>query len=88
MAMFRGEIPHAISYIGVSKVSCVMCFHYFRTLENVMDQTIFTRGSHGKSYPGWSWPTPPAHDKELRKDFFEEDQKAIIKRFPCKQRHT
>ena len=77
MAMIRGEIPHAIPYIGVSKLSCVMCRQYFRSLDKVMDRTIYTRGSHGKPYPGWSWPTAPTHNKKLRKHFFKGDQEPI-----------
>ena len=32
---------------------------------------IAIKGSHGKAYPGWSWPIPPARDEELRQAFLK-----------------
>jgi hypothetical protein len=72
MAMVKGDIPHVLPYIGVSKLCCIMCSHYIHTFNEVMGQTITIRGSHGKAYPGWSWPSIlPDHDEELRGAFLK-----------------
>ena len=69
MAMDKGEIEHVLPYIGVSKLSCIMCSHYVHTFNEVTKQKIATRGSHGKAYPGWFWPNLPNRDQELRPAF-------------------
>src|SRR5229473_7855240 len=69
MAMVNDEIEHVLPYIGVSKPSCIMCSHYIRTFNEVTEQEIATRGSHGKAYPGWFWPNLPNRDQELRPAF-------------------
>ena len=71
MAMVKEEITHVLPYIGVSKLSCIMCSHYIRAFNKIMEQKIAIKGSHGKAYPGWSWPIPPAHDEELRQAFLK-----------------
>ena len=81
MAMVTGEITHALPYIGVSKLSCIMCSHYIRAFNEVMEQTITVRGSHGKAYPGWSWPTPPAGDEELRVAFLKRISRQLLSDF-------
>ena len=58
MAMVKGETPYVLPYIGVSNLSCIMCSHYIRAHNEVMEQKIAIKGSHGKAYPGWSWPIP------------------------------
>ena len=70
-AMVKGEIMHVLPYIGVSKLSCIMCSQYIRAFNEVMEQKIAIRGSHGKAYPGWSWPILPARDEELRQAFLK-----------------
>jgi hypothetical protein len=65
------EITHVLPYIGVSKLSCIMCSHYIRAFNEVMEKKIAIRGSRGKAYPGWSWPIPPARDEELRRAFLK-----------------
>jgi hypothetical protein len=57
MAMVKGEIKDVLPYIGVSKVSCTMCSHYIGAFNQVWKQNIVTKGSHGKAYPGWFWPS-------------------------------
>jgi hypothetical protein len=71
MAMVKGDISHVLPYIGVSKLSCIMCSHYIRAFNEVMGQTITVRGSHGKAYAGWSWPISPDRDEELRVVFLK-----------------
>ena len=71
MAMVKGEIMHVLPYIGVSKLSCIMCSHYIRVFNEVMEHKISIKGSHGKVYPGWSWPIHPACDEELRQAFLK-----------------
>jgi OTT_1508-like deaminase len=63
---------HVLPYIGFSKLSCIMCSHYIRAFNEVMEHKISIKGSHGKAYPGWSWPIPPARDEELRQVFFKK----------------
>ena len=81
MAMEKGEITHALPYIGVSKLSCVMCIHYIGAFNEVMKQNITTRGSHRKVYPGWSWPIPPSHDEELRQAFLKGIRQQLLNDF-------
>ena len=69
MAMVNGDIKGVEPYIGVSKLSCTMCSHYIRAFNRHMGQKIGTKGSHGKAYPGWFWPSLPDHDEELRPTF-------------------
>ncbi len=69
MAMVKGEIEHVLPYIGISKLSCIMCTHYIRAFNGLTEQKIATRGSHGKVYPGWFWPNLPSRDQELRPAF-------------------
>ena len=66
IAMAKDETNHVLPYVGVSKRSCIMCSHYIRTFNEVTKQKIATKGSHGKAYPGWFWPSLPDHDEELR----------------------
>jgi nucleic acid/nucleotide deaminase of polymorphic system toxin len=49
MAMAKGEIMHVEPYIGVSKLSCIMCSHYIHAFSEVTKQKIATKGSHGKA---------------------------------------
>ncbi len=68
-AMAKGEIDHVEPYIGVSKLSCIMCSQYIRAFNRVTKQKVATKGSHGKIYPGWFCPSLPGHDEELRPAF-------------------
>jgi len=70
MAIVEGKIEH-LPYIGASKLSCIMCSHYIRIFTEVTGEKITTRGSHGKAYPGWFWPTHPDSDRgtALRRGF-------------------
>ncbi|SRR5258707_11463262 len=56
MAMDNDEIEHILPYI--------MCSHYICTFNEVTEQKIAIRGSHGKAYPGWFWPNLPSRDQE------------------------
>jgi hypothetical protein len=58
IAMVGRKIKH-LAYIGVSKLSCIMCSHYIRTFREITGEKALTRGSHGKAYPGWAWPCHP-----------------------------
>jgi OTT_1508-like deaminase len=71
IAKAEGEINNVEPYIGVSKLSCIMCNHYIRAFNKVMMQKIATRGSHGKAYTGWFWPSLPSRDGELRPAFLK-----------------
>jgi hypothetical protein len=71
MAKAEGEINNVEPYIGVSKLSCIMCSHYIRAFNKVMEQKIATKCSHGKAYTGWFWPQLPSRDEELRPAFLK-----------------
>jgi hypothetical protein len=81
MAMAKGEIMHVFPYIGVSKLSCIMCSHYVHAFNEVMEQKIAIKGSHGKAYPGWSWPVPPARDEGLRQAFLKGIRRQLCNDF-------
>ncbi|KAG2006132.1 hypothetical protein CC2G_002477 [Coprinopsis cinerea AmutBmut pab1-1] len=61
-----------LPYTGVSKPSCVPCSIYFDRLENVGFDPVSIRGSNGKVYPGWTFPSvesdkDPEDAERLRK---------------------
>jgi len=79
MAMDKGEIERVFPYIGISKLSCIMCSHYIGAFNEVTKKNVATKGSHGKAYTGWFWPRLPNCDKELRQAFL----KRIREQFYC-----
>jgi len=70
IAMVKRGINH-LPYIGVSKLSCIMCSHYIHVFGETTGRKVFTRGSHGKAYPGWGWPCHPnsGRDEALHRAF-------------------
>ncbi|KAF8331621.1 uncharacterized protein EI90DRAFT_952731 [Cantharellus anzutake] len=76
-AMLKGELQGVFPHIGVSKPSCVMCIHYIQALKEVTGKRIAVNGSHGKAYPGWSWPSLPSHDKEVRRAFLQLNRQQL-----------
>jgi hypothetical protein len=79
MAMDKRKIgPPVFPYIGVSKLSCTMCIHYIDAFNEATKQTITTKGSHGKAYPGWFWPELPLRDEELRPAFMKRMRKQLL----------
>ena len=81
LAMDKGEIEHVFPYIGVSKVSCIMCSIYIDAFNAVTRQKIATKGSRGKAYPGWFWPSLPDRDGEIRPAFLGRVRKQLLKDF-------
>jgi hypothetical protein len=83
MAMAKNEIKDVLPYIGVSKLSCIMCSHYIRAFNEVTRHRIATKGSHGKAYPGWFWPNHPHpdRDEELRRAFLGQNRKQLLEDF-------
>jgi hypothetical protein len=85
-----GGAIKAAPYIGVSKLSCLMCSSYIESYSQTVTDAISVRGCHGKVCPSWAWPTmnDTHHDErirsiflgkirqELRRDFerFKEDE--------------
>jgi hypothetical protein len=67
MAMANDDIEYVLPYVGASNLSCIMCSHYIHAFNEVTKQKIATKGSYGKAYPGWSWPSlrDSDRDKEL-----------------------
>ena len=57
MAMDKGKIRHVFPYIGVSKLSCIMCIHYIDAFNEATNEKITTKGSHRKAYSGWFPPS-------------------------------
>jgi hypothetical protein len=66
IAMVNGEVRDVSPYIGVSKLSCS---NYIDAFNEVRREKIVTKGSQGKAYPGWFWPTCPDIDEKLRPVF-------------------
>jgi OTT_1508-like deaminase len=81
IAMVKGEIKHVLPYIGVSKLSCIMCSHYICAFNDVTKQKIATKGSHGKAYPGWLWPSLPDLEGELRPAFLRRIKQQLFSDF-------
>jgi hypothetical protein len=81
MEMVDGKIDDVAPYVGVSKPSCIMCSEYIRAFNKVMNQKIATKGSHGKSYPGWFWPNLPSYDGELRPAFLKLIKERLLSDF-------
>ena len=66
LAMDKGKIGNVFPYIGVSKLSWIMCIHYIDAFNEATNEKITTKGSHEKAYPGWFWPELPNRDGVLR----------------------
>jgi hypothetical protein len=81
MAMAEGKIKHVLPYVGVAKLSCIMCSLYIRTFNEVTKQKIATRGSYGKAYPGWFWPSLSDRDGELRAAFLRRIRQQLVDDF-------
>jgi hypothetical protein len=81
IAMVKGEIKDVLPYIGVSKLSCTMCSHYTGAFNQVWERKIVTKGSDGKAYPGWSWPSFPDRDEELRRAFLGRVRRQLLSDF-------
>ena len=78
IAMIKGKIKDVLPYIGVSKLSCTMCSHYICAFNEIWKQKIVTKGSHGKAYPGWFWPSFPDRDEELRQVFLGRVRRQLL----------
>lgn len=80
----------AIPYIGVSKLSCIMCSSYIEAYSQTVTNGISVRGCHGKVYPSWAWPTMlDTHHERIRSIFLEkirEELKLDFERFTEYQR--
>ena len=81
MAMDKGEIERVFPYIGVSKLSCLMCSHYIDAFNEVTKKKVITKGSHGKAYTGWFWPCLPNRDEELRPAFLKRIREQLHRDF-------
>ena len=83
MTMAKNEIKDVLPYIGVSKLSCIMCSHYIRAYNEDTSHGIATKRSHGKAYPGWFWPNHPHPDRdgELRRAFLGQNRKQLLDDF-------
>ncbi|KAI0287896.1 hypothetical protein BC826DRAFT_1041480 [Russula brevipes] len=57
LSSIRAGAIKAAPYIGVSKLSCLMCSSYIESYSQTVTDAISVRGCHGKVYPSWAWPT-------------------------------
>ena len=80
-AMAEGKFEGVEPYIGVSKLSCIMCSHYIRAFNKVSEQKVAIKGSHGKAYTGWFWPSLPGLDGELRPAFLKLMREQLLSDF-------
>jgi len=55
-----------------------MCSHYIHAFNEVTKQKVATKGSHGKAYPGWFWPSLPSCDGELRPAFLGRIRQQLL----------
>lgn len=62
------KLPKAYTYIGMSKLSCNGCDSFFRAFNMVHNSTWMTRGSHGKSYYPWMFPSAVPNREEVLKE--------------------
>jgi hypothetical protein len=80
----------AFPYIGVSKLSCLMCSSYIEAYSQTATNRISVRGCHGKVYPSWAWPTMlGTHHERIRSIFLEkirEELKQDFERFTAYRR--
>jgi OTT_1508-like deaminase len=65
--------PPPFSHIGVSKLSCVACYHWVQLFNKFFRRKYQTRGTHFKWYKGWAMPIIPDLQKRslLEKKFVE-----------------
>ncbi|PGH00384.1 hypothetical protein AJ80_09181 [Polytolypa hystricis UAMH7299] len=62
----------AIPYIGVSKLSCLACWEFLKSLRSV-GYVFYTRGSHAKAYFPWKYP-----DLEIEQAGLPSEEKSNI----------
>jgi len=82
----------AISYIGVSKLSCRACTAWLSTLRSVYGFRFTTRGSHRRWYPGWDLPEMPTDEfdkvSNLHAIFKSKIEEAYLDYIQCQGRGT
>jgi hypothetical protein len=78
-----GGAIKATPYIGVSKLSCLMCSSYIESYSQTVTDAISVRGCHGKAYPSWAWPTmiDTRHDERIRSIFLEKMRQELRQNF-------
>jgi hypothetical protein len=73
LSSIEGGAIKAFPYIGVSKLSCLMCSSYIESYSQTVTDAISIRGCHGKVYSSWAWPTMlDAHHERIRSIFLEK----------------
>jgi hypothetical protein len=78
-----GGATKAAPYIGVSKLSCLMCSSYIESYSQIVADAISVRGCHGKVYPSWAWPTmnDTHHDERIRSIFLGKMRQGLRQDF-------
>jgi len=64
VTLMERQGPAAVSYIGVSKLSCRACAAWLSSLQSVYGIRFSTKGCHGKWYPGWDLPQIPTRSQD------------------------
>ncbi|KAI0302493.1 hypothetical protein BC826DRAFT_1172733 [Russula brevipes] len=83
LAFIKASAIAAAPYIGVSKLSCLMCSSYIDSYSQIVTDAISVRGCHGKVYPSWAWPTmiDTHHDERIRSIFLGKMRQALRQDF-------
>ncbi|KAI0294158.1 hypothetical protein BC826DRAFT_1012660 [Russula brevipes] len=83
LSSIEGGAIQATPYIGVSKLSCLMCSSYIEAYSQTFTDAISVRGCHGKVYPSWAWPTmiDTHHDESIRSIFLEKMRQELKQDF-------
>lgn len=70
--------PPMLPYIGCSKLSCLSCWDFLRSLRMATDFSFETKGTHGKVYFPWKYPDvemessriTPAAERKISRNLF------------------
>jgi hypothetical protein len=83
----------AIPYIGVSKLSCLACALFLKSL-SCTGHRFYTKGSHGKAYFPWKYPDieiagsriSEGHRAEILKSFYESLSEIYVSRLQAREK--
>ena len=62
--------PPAYPYIGLSKLSCLGCFNFLLTFNEVLGTRFVTKGTHSKAYFPWGFPESCVEHDQLVDQFY------------------
>lgn len=71
----------AVGYIGVSKLSCLACFFFLKSLESA-GYKFHTKGCHGKAYYPWKLPCMKRElSDQILETFCQKLEKVYVSRW-------